>query len=113
MLTVSSYPTRTSVVLRGKYLLENILNAPPPPPPPDVPALNEATVGVAQIAAPADGSSTAPTRSAPPAIPGWICSASAWRTTTPSAAGAPRTANSRWMPAARSPMAKTFNAPRR
>ena len=33
MLTVSSYPTRTSVVLRGKYLLENILNAPPPPPP--------------------------------------------------------------------------------
>ncbi|MDQ6707889.1 MAG: DUF1592 domain-containing protein, partial [Acidobacteriota bacterium] len=47
VLTVSSYPTRTSVVLRGKYLLENLLNAPPPPPPPDVPALNEATVGVA------------------------------------------------------------------
>ena len=34
VLTVSSYPTRTSVVLRGKYLLENVLNAPPPPPPP-------------------------------------------------------------------------------
>ena len=33
VLTVSSYPTRTSVVLRGKYLLENVLNAPPPPPP--------------------------------------------------------------------------------
>jgi mono/diheme cytochrome c family protein len=48
VLTVSSYPTRTSVVLRGKYLLENMLNAPPPPPPPDVPALNEAAVGVAQ-----------------------------------------------------------------
>ena len=30
VLTVSSYPTRT-VVLRGKYLLENVLNAPPPP----------------------------------------------------------------------------------
>jgi hypothetical protein len=41
VLTVSSYPTRTSPVLRGKYLLENILGAPPPPPPPDVPALDE------------------------------------------------------------------------
>ena len=48
VLTVSSYPTRTSPVLRGKFLLENVLNAPPPPPPPVVPALNEDTVGVAQ-----------------------------------------------------------------
>ena len=45
VLTVSSYPTRTSVVLRGKYVLENILGTPPPPPPPDVPALDEAAVG--------------------------------------------------------------------
>ncbi len=45
VLTVSSYPTRTSVVLRGKYLLETVLNEPPPPPPPDVPALDDATVG--------------------------------------------------------------------
>jgi hypothetical protein len=45
VLTVSSYPTRTSVVLRGKYLLETVLNAPPPPPPPDVPALDDATAG--------------------------------------------------------------------
>ncbi|HYP14117.1 MAG TPA: DUF1592 domain-containing protein [Bryobacteraceae bacterium] len=45
VLTVSSYATRTSPVLRGKWILENILNAPPPPPPPDVPALEEATVG--------------------------------------------------------------------
>jgi mono/diheme cytochrome c family protein len=45
VLTVSSYPTRTSVVIRGKYLLNNILGAPPPPPPPDVPALDEASVG--------------------------------------------------------------------
>jgi hypothetical protein len=36
------------VVLRGKYLLENVLNAPPPPPPADVPSLNEEAVGVAQ-----------------------------------------------------------------
>src|SRR5262249_41439573 len=48
VLTVSSYPTRTSPVLRGKFLLENVLNAPPPPPPPVVPALNEDVVGVAQ-----------------------------------------------------------------
>ncbi len=46
VLTVSSYPVRTSVVLRGKYILENILGAPPPPPPPDVPQLNNDTVGV-------------------------------------------------------------------
>ena len=45
VLTVSSYPTRTSPVLRGKYVLENILGTPPPPPPPDVPALDEKAVG--------------------------------------------------------------------
>ncbi|HWB85404.1 MAG TPA: DUF1592 domain-containing protein [Bryobacteraceae bacterium] len=45
VLTVSSYPSRTSVVIRGKYVLDNILGAPPPPPPPDVPPLDEAAVG--------------------------------------------------------------------
>ena len=45
VLTVSSYATRTSPVLRGKWILENILNAPPPPPPPNVPILDEAAVG--------------------------------------------------------------------
>ena len=40
-LTVTSYANRTSVVLRGKWLMENILGAPPPPPPPNVPALEE------------------------------------------------------------------------
>jgi hypothetical protein len=45
VLTVSSYATRTSPVLRGKWILENILNAPPPPPPPDVPNLDVAGVG--------------------------------------------------------------------
>jgi len=44
VLTVSSYPTRTSPVIRGKYVLQNILGTPPPPPPPDVPALDEAAV---------------------------------------------------------------------
>jgi Protein of unknown function (DUF1592)/Protein of unknown function (DUF1588)/Protein of unknown function (DUF1587)/Protein of unknown function (DUF1585)/Protein of unknown function (DUF1595) len=45
VLTVSSYATRTSVVLRGKWVLENILNDPPPPPPPNVPALDASKVG--------------------------------------------------------------------
>jgi hypothetical protein len=43
VLMVTSYPTRTSPVLRGKWILESILNAPPPPPPPNVPALDETT----------------------------------------------------------------------
>lgn len=38
-LTITSNPTRTSPVKRGKWVLENLLNAPPPPPPPDVPEL--------------------------------------------------------------------------
>ena len=46
VLTVSSYPNRTSVVIRGKYVLTSILGTPPPPPPPDVPPLDEAAVGV-------------------------------------------------------------------
>jgi hypothetical protein len=45
VLTLSSYPNRTSPVLRGKWILENFLNAPPPPPPPDVPSLDERAVG--------------------------------------------------------------------
>ena len=39
LLNVTSYSTRTSPVLRGKYVLDNLLASPPPPPPPDVPAL--------------------------------------------------------------------------
>ena len=39
VLTVTSYPNRTSVVQRGKWVLENLLGTPPPPPPPDVPQL--------------------------------------------------------------------------
>jgi hypothetical protein len=42
ILTVTSYANRTSPVLRGKWILENIVGTPPPPPPPNVPAL-EAT----------------------------------------------------------------------
>jgi Protein of unknown function (DUF1592)/Protein of unknown function (DUF1588)/Protein of unknown function (DUF1585)/Protein of unknown function (DUF1587)/Protein of unknown function (DUF1595)/Ca-dependent carbohydrate-binding module xylan-binding/Planctomycete cytochrome C len=41
ILTVTSNPTRTSPVKRGKWVLEQILGTPAPPPPPDVPVLNE------------------------------------------------------------------------
>jgi mono/diheme cytochrome c family protein len=41
VLTVTSNPTRTSPVKRGKWILENILGTPPPPSPPDVPELSE------------------------------------------------------------------------
>jgi len=39
ILTVTSYPNRTSVVQRGKWILETLLGTPPPPPPPDIPEL--------------------------------------------------------------------------
>jgi hypothetical protein len=41
VLAVTSHAERTSPVLRGKWILENLLGTPPPPPPPDVPALEE------------------------------------------------------------------------
>src|SRR5206468_2263275 len=44
VLTVTSNPTRTSPVKRGKWILEQILGTPPPPPPPDVPELDEKAV---------------------------------------------------------------------
>ncbi len=44
VLTVTSYATRTSPVIRGKWILENILGMPPPPPPADVPELSEKTL---------------------------------------------------------------------
>jgi hypothetical protein len=47
VLTVTSYATRTSPVLRGKWVLENILGTPPPPPPGDVASLADNTVSAA------------------------------------------------------------------
>jgi hypothetical protein len=44
ILTVTSYATRTSPVLRGKWILDNLMATPPPPQPPNVPALVENTV---------------------------------------------------------------------
>jgi hypothetical protein len=44
ILAVTSYPNRTSPVVRGRWLLENMMGAPPPAPPPDVPVLKESGV---------------------------------------------------------------------
>jgi len=41
VLLITSNPTRTSPVKRGKWVLDNLLDEPPPPPPPDVPELGE------------------------------------------------------------------------
>jgi hypothetical protein len=43
ILLVTSHADRTSPVVRGKWVLDNLIGAPPPPPPPDVPALKDKT----------------------------------------------------------------------
>ena len=47
ILTVTSYANRTSPVIRGNWILDNILGTPTPPPPPDIPALDDAVVDAA------------------------------------------------------------------
>lgn len=49
ILTVTAYPHRTSPVLRGKWVLENLFGTPPPPPPPNVPPLQEPKAGEAPV----------------------------------------------------------------
>ena len=89
VLTVSSYATRTSPVLRGKWILENLLGAPPPDPPPGVPEPDEAKARHDGVACGSSSKRTARTRRAPPVTAGWIRWASGSRTST--AIGAWRT----------------------
>jgi hypothetical protein len=49
LLMVTSHANNTSPVLRGKWILENILGSPVPPPPPDVPALKETEAGAVPL----------------------------------------------------------------
>jgi mono/diheme cytochrome c family protein len=49
ILTVTSYAHRTSPVLRGKWVLDNLLGMPPPPPPPNVPPLAETRAGATPL----------------------------------------------------------------
>src|SRR5205807_5357962 len=49
ILTVTSYPNRTSPVQRGKWILTNLLGIPPTPPPPNVPELKENAEGAKPV----------------------------------------------------------------
>ena len=62
ILTISSYATRTSPVLRGKWVLDNLLGAPPPPPPDDIPPLQENDLGTAASMRAAAGAAPRRTR---------------------------------------------------
>ena len=93
VLTVSSYANRTSPVLRGKWVLENILNAPPPPPPPNVPALDEKADRLVRLPCGSRWKSIGRTRPALRATRAWTRLALGWRTSMRSARGARRTAS--------------------
>ena len=94
VLTVTSNPTRTSPVKRGKWVLEQILGTPPPAAAAErAPARRGQEGRPLGNAPPADGAAPRPTRAAPTATAALIRPASAWRTTTPSAPGATRTAS--------------------
>ena len=109
VLAVTSNPTRTSPVKRGKFVLEQILGMPPPPPPPNVPLLAEdEKVGRVGARCGSGWSSIAPTPRAPIATSRWTASASRSRTSTLSARSAPRTARSTSTPRARLPDGESF-----
>ena len=76
ILTVTSYPNRTSVVQRGKWILENLLGAPPPPPPPDVPDLKPRGKDGRLPSMREQMDAHRATRSAPPVTPAWTPSGS-------------------------------------
>ena len=63
ILLLTSYSTRTSPVLRGKYVLENLLASPPPPPPPNVPSLKHGRREIRRTAFPARSHGAASGRS--------------------------------------------------
>ena len=91
ILTVTSYANRTSPVLRGKWILENILGTPPPPPPPNVPPLEDTSAGGKVLRCGSGWRNTGRTLPAPAAISSWILSVCRWRTSTPSDAGGTET----------------------
>ena len=111
ILLVTSYPNRTSVVQRGKWILENLLGTPPPPPPPDIPDLEPTARTATSSPCASRWSSTAPMPSAPPVMRGWTRWASPSKTTTASANGAPRTPASTIDPSGKLPDGTVFSGP--
>jgi hypothetical protein len=96
VLTNTSYPHRTSPVLRGGWLLERILGERVPPPPPNVPALEEGGNAGGPVAARAARAASYTCPNVRRATTASIRSGSAWSISTPSGAGGPT------MPASRS-----------
>jgi len=96
VLTLTSYPRRTSPVLRGKWIMEEILGTPPPPPPPMIKILPTSVF--------ANSLRTIAAKSNAPAVThGWIRWGWASKISTPSASGGPRFRVNRWMPTANFP----------
>ena len=111
VLTVTSYPNRTSPVLRGKWILENILGTPPPAPPADVPALDENKAGEeakSQRERLEVHRRSAACASCHRVMDPW---ASRWRTSTASANGASRKRAAASIPPASWPTAAPWTAP--
>ena len=89
VLTLTSYPLRTSPVLRGRWVLEQVLGGKVPPPPPNVPQLPRDESMPASRPSGSSSRPIAPTPPVPPATCGWIRSVSAWRILARPAVGGP------------------------
>ena len=111
ILTVTSNPTRTSPVKRGKWILENILGTPPPPPPPGVEELKDDKQAELTGSLRQRMEQHRANPAVPPAISAWTRSASASRTSTPSAPGATARASTPSIRPARCPTARSFKGP--
>ena len=90
ILTVTSYPNRTSPVERGKWIPTNLLGVPPQPPPPNVPPLPDSGADGKVVSLRERMERHRASPCAPAATASWIRSGLRWRTSTASADGAPR-----------------------
>ena len=111
VLTVSSYATRTSPVLRGKWILENLLDRAAARAAGRRAESRRNATSARRRRCGCSSRRTGRIRSAPRATGGWIRSASASRTSTPSAPGGRWTASSRSMRRAALPDGRKFNGP--
>ena len=112
VLTVSSYATRTSPVLRGKWILDNLLERAAAGAAGRRPQPRRNRTSAPRRRCGCSSRSTARTRPAPRATGAWTRSASAWRILTPSAPGAQWTASCRSIRPARCPTAARSTVPR-
>jgi hypothetical protein len=98
VLTLTSFPRRTSPVLRGKWIMEEILGTPPPPPPAMIKTLSGSDRAKDGLTFASNSSVTAPSPSARDATRRWINSVSVWKTSAARAHGGRRSTTNRWIP---------------